>query len=275
MKFPGMNRIQELTQQWEQNLSWEQILELEAQGTDVSEIKQRFLAKQQQLEELEKNANILRYTNAELDPKFIPNPTKIAKLKPWFEQCKNPDSPIIRDTVGKAPLLFGKSKWAENIRSSEILLTAVVQCDPQLWKSITDEITPASYLLVYSLNPKYARNIEVMKKVAKLLNDYREQTIHDPSKYSKTMLQLHKDLDQPQSTPHLTIDSTLLKEIGIEEADADIRVASNYIYSYTPLPNNMLPSDGILPFIRFREKNLRTKDSFAYATRLIPAKYYQ
>lgn len=270
MKIPGMN----FAQNWEDNLTWEGILELEAQGADVTEIKERFLAKQKKEEATTEVSNTLRFTMDEVSDELIPNKTNITKLESLLNECRNPNSQLVRDCIGKPPMLFGKAKWEENIKSSEILYTAVVQCHPQLWKGITSDITPAAYLIVYSLNPKYIRNVEALKKVAKLLNEFRDIEDIDETKYSKEMLKLYRELDDPQSTPHIALDKTLLSEIGINE-DADIRITNDYVYDDTPLPNNRLPSDGILPYIRLKEKNLSTKTSFSYAARLIHSKYYK
>lgn len=284
MKIQGLD----LVKKWEENLTWDGILEMEAQGTDVSEIKKRFIERQKAQEEAEiaarkayeeenKYLNILRFTSNKVEDKNILNKTNISKIESIVSASRNPESQLIKETVGTPPFwgLFGKSKWENNIKESDLLLTSVVQCHPQLWKGIVDDVSPASYLLVYSLNPKYMRNVEVLKKVSKLVNDFRDNDTLDTSKYSANMLKLHEDLDNPESTPHVILDKTLLNEIGINEDSADIRITSNYLYTTSPLPNNKLPSDGILPFIRFREKDLKLDSSFGYATRLIPGKYYE
>ncbi len=267
---------------WEDRLTWDQILEMERNGTDVSEIKANFLKKQAAEkaanEGFEKALNTLRFTMEKVEDSLIPNKTDITKIEKLVDDCKNPGSKIIKDTVGKPPFfgLFGKGKWEEGIKNSDVVFASVVQCHPQLWKKITDDITPASYLLVYSLNPKYMRNIEVLKKVSKLVNDFRElDSAELNGKYSPEMVKLHADLDNPQSTPHVVLDKTLLQEIGIAEDDANIRLAHDYAYGHTPLKNNQLPSDGMLPFIRHKEKDFGVDVNFAYAMSLIPSKYYE
>lgn len=268
-------------QDWEDRLTWDDILEMEAQGCDMKDIKERFLARQEAekvlSEQFEKYSNALRFTMDEVDNENIGNKTDILKIEHLINECRNPESQIVKDTIGKPPFLglLGKDKWINDVKSSDVLYASVIQCHPQLWEQVTEDITPASYLMVYSLNPQYSRNVEVLKKVSKLLNDFRDREDIELSNYSASMQNLYKELDDPQSAPHILLDTTLLREIGIEEPNADIRVTNGYIYDDTPLPNKKLPSDGILPFIRFKEQNFGVDISFSYATRLIPGNYYQ
>lgn len=267
---------------WQENLTWEQIIEMEEQGCDVSEIKENFMKEEARImkEEAqnEETLNILRFTMDHIDEKYVPNKTNVTKIESMINDCRNPQSEIIKDTVGKPLLwgLLGKDKWEEGIKDSDVLFTSVVQCHPQLWEEVTEDIAPAVCLLVYSLNSKYMRNIEVLKKVSKLLGDFRDLEYSDvEGNYSGEMVQLHRDLDNPGSMPHKVLDKTLLQEIGITEQNADIRITNEIILESTPLKNKRLPSDGILPFIRFKEKNFGVDVSFSYATRIIPSKYYE
>lgn len=230
--------------------------------------------------EIEKNfeevSDILRFTMGQVDPSQIANKTDLQKLNAIIDsESRNPQSQFIREVVGKPPMLFGKGKWENNIRNSDILFGSVVQCHPQLWQKVTEDISPAAYLMVYSLNPKYSRDVETLKKVSLLLNEFRDMDLSESThQYSTQMKDLHEELDDPNSTPHVVLDSTLLSQIGITDEDADIRITSMYAYAHTQFPNNRLPSDGILPFIRYREPNLSVDVNFSYATKLIPAKYY-
>lgn len=245
--------------------------ELETVGMSKEEFEQH----QEKKEALNEVYSMLRFTMEQVDTNLIPNQTNVNKLTSMINECRNPQSQIIRDTVGKPPMLGNKEKWAEGIKNSDVIFTSVVQCHPQLWEKVIEDITPAAYLLVYSLNPKYSQNIEILKKVSKLVNDFRDMEYSEvEGKYSKEMLNLHSDLDNPSSEPHTVLDTTLLKEIGITDEMSDIRITNNFIYDDTPIPNNRLPSDGILPFIRFREKDFGVDANFGYAMRLIPAKYY-
>ncbi len=224
---------------------------------------------------LDEAAYKLRFTMEQVDASLIPNKTDVSKLTSMISEFRNPSSQIIRDTVGKPPKLGNKGKWEDGIKNSDIIFASVVQCHPQLWKKVTGNITPASYLFVFSLNPKYSQNLEVLKKVSKLLNDFRDMERSEvKSNYSKEMLKLHSDLNNPSSTPHTVLDTTLLTKVGITDEMSDIRITNGFIYDNTPLPNKRLPSDGILPFLRFKEKGFGTNVSFSYAMRLIPAQYY-
>ncbi len=219
--------------------------------------------------------NKLRFSMEAVDDALIPNKTNIRKISNMVLECRDPQSQIIKDTVGKPPLIGNKEAWADGIRNADVVFTSVVQCHPQLWEKVIDDITPAAYVLVYSLNPQYSQNIEVLKKVSGLLNEFTDMELYDvEEKYSDAMVELYKDLDNPESRPHVELDTSLLKEIGITDEKCGIRVVTGFIYTDTPLPNKRLPSDGLLPFIRFREKDFGTDDNFGYAMRLIPAKYY-
>lgn len=259
-----------LTPEYVKNMSWDDIIEMEKQGTDVSKLKEMYL----EIQAKEEAADNLRFTMEKIDESLIHNKTNITKLESLIDDLRNPDSEIIRDTVGKPPMM-GKDKWREDIKNSDLLYASVVQCHPQLWEKIISDITPAAYVFVYSQNPEYMRDIETLKKVSLLLNEFRDMDENEvKEEYSKKMFKLYKDLNDPQSSIHTILDNTLLEEIGITE-DTDIRAATNFIYDDTPLKNECLPSDGMLPFLRFKEKGFGEDANFAYATRLIPSKYYE
>lgn len=277
-KLQGMD----ILKNWEENLTWEGILELEANGSDVADIKKKYIARKKKEEEEyiaeqkrnkeeEELSSILRFTMQEVNDNINPNKTNLSKLDSIKREIKNPDSKIVKDLIGKKPLLFGKSKWIKGVKNSEILYTSVIQCHPQLWQEVTLDITPALTLLVYSMNPKYSKNIEILKSVSKYLNIFGSQEEIDKAKYSKKMIQLYNDLNNPQSMPHLILDSTILNDLNLN-VEADIRVTSSFVYQFSPLPNKKLPSNGIIPYIRY--KKLDTKTNFGFATRIIDSKYY-
>ncbi|MBB4118113.1 hypothetical protein GGR32_000385 [Mesonia hippocampi] len=267
MKLPGMN----IAQNWEENLTWEGILDLESKGVDVTEIKERFLIRQKKQEEIDKYSNILRFTLEKVDAQFITNKTNIDKLENLDTAINNPTHQMAKDTI-KPPLLFGKSKWRNDVTNAKIIYSSVIQSDKRLWEKVTSDITPAAVLLVYSINPKYAKNIAVLKKTSKYLNDFRDLDAIDKSKFSKNMVKLYNKLNDAQSSVHITLDETILDDLNIE-ANADIRVVSFYVYDDTPLPNKKLPSDGIIPFAWYRALET-SNDNFGYGTKIIPAKYY-
>lgn len=267
MKIPGMQNL-------EDRYTWDEIVKLEADGYDMKDIKERFLVKQAKREEEEKYAQILRYTMDKVEDKHILNKTNIAKLDSMVDECRNPESKIIKDTLDGPPFwgLFGKSKYEEGVRKTDLFYASVVQCHPQFWKKILEDLTPGVLLLTFSTNPKYMRNVEVLKKVSKLLSDFRDRD--DVSRYSAAMQKLHNDLNDPSSKPHVVLDITLLSEIGITDTDANIRLAYSYIYTYSKVPNKKLPSDGMIPYLRFRPKEFEVEGSIGYHTRMIPSKYY-
>lgn len=267
MKIPGMQNL-------EDRYTWDDIVKLESEGYDMKEIKERFLVKQAKREEEEKYAQILRYTMDPVEDKYILNKTDITKLESMVDEYRDPKSKIIKDSLGGPPFwgLFGKSKWEEGIRKADLFYASVVQCHPQFWKKILEDLTPGVILLAYSLNPKYMRDVKVMKKVSKLLSDFRDRD--DISRYSAAMQKLHNDLNDPSSLPHVVLDITLLSEIGITETDADIRLAFNYIYTDSNVPNKKLPSDGIIPYINYRDKGFKVSTAFGYATEMVHSKYY-
>ncbi|MFV0565093.1 MAG: hypothetical protein ACK5NB_04575 [Flavobacteriaceae bacterium] len=269
MKFPGINTAKN----WEENLSMKDVLKMEKQGVDVSGLKERILEREEQKNQSKKFRNTLRFTMEKVDDAYIENKTNLSKLEAIQADVNNPKSQLVKNTIGGEPLLFGKAKWQSNVANAKIIYAAVVQADSQLWEKITSDITPALILYVYSTNPKYAKNISVIKQVSKHLNDFRKMKEIDQNKYSKNMVKLYNDLNDPQSRPHFVLDETILNDLGIEP-DADIRIVFDYIYDNTPLPNKRLPSDGIIPFAWFRGLQ-SVKDGFGYSTRMVPAKYYQ
>lgn len=78
-------------QDWEDRLTWDDILEMEAQGCDMKDIKERFLARQEAekvlSEQFEKYSNALRFTMDEVDNENIGNKTDILKIEHLINEC--------------------------------------------------------------------------------------------------------------------------------------------------------------------------------------------
>ncbi|MBJ2175793.1 hypothetical protein JBL43_16180 [Aureibaculum sp. A20] len=237
-----------------EDYTYEQLKDMETKGYDVQELLEKYEKGENKHQLLER----LRFEDVTIDISKIPNATNASRLIPFMNKRLNPDSDLIKKSIS-APLM-GKDKWKKNVEEGEVILSTVVQCAPQLWE-VNEDIGYAMLVCALVENNEFKNNPLFLKTISKLLNDFRDAE-ELPTGLSEKMIQLHKDLDDPDSTFDLKIDQTLLDAYNVEfenkkVSSSDIRVATiGFSDSQNEkLPRKAVPSDGLLPFIAFKDRN--------------------
>ncbi|QCX38091.1 hypothetical protein FF125_06485 [Aureibaculum algae] len=237
-----------------EDYTYEQLKDMEKQGYDVKEL----LEKYEKGENKHQLLNRLRFEDVAMDISKIPNATDVSRLIPFMNKRLDPNSDLIKKSIS-VPLM-GKDKWIKNLEEGEVILSTVVQCAPQLWE-VNEDIGYAMLVCALVENNEFKNNPSFLKTISKLLNDFRDAE-ELPTGLSEKMIQLHKDLDDPDSTFDIKIDQTLLDAFNVEfenkkVTSSDIRVATiGFSDSQNEkLPRKAIPSDGLLPFIAFKDRN--------------------
>ena len=109
---------------WENNLTEEDIAKLEAQGCDVSGLRNRPPVPEDDDEEEE----------------AFDNPTRLDRLKPYLQTPRDMETSFFRAVAGNAPWLF-KDRWKKKYTESPVIYAAVVQANSALWGDRETTIT--------------------------------------------------------------------------------------------------------------------------------------
>lgn len=115
---------------WENNLTEEDIAKLEAQGCDVSGLRNRPPVPEDDDEEEE----------------AFDNPTRLDRLKPYLQTPRDMETPFFRAVAGNAPWLF-KDRWKKKYTESPVIYAAVVQANSALWRPGDNDYYPAVFVL--------------------------------------------------------------------------------------------------------------------------------
>lgn len=248
--------------------TWEDIITMEKQGVDVTEMKSEYLAKQQLKEEL----RFWDKTDENVD---------LTKLDQYFPLDLK--SQFAKDTVGTWPWLFGKAKRKENMQKAKVVYANVVQCDEDLWKSVDHEdLLPTTVVYVSSLNEKYSKDISLLKKITERLiefSDEDEKEVKKSTQYSDATKKLWKHLDKAANENVHLFASKLDQSIFSEYKNLDelqLYVWTEYLVYDKELPWKKLPTDWIIPCV-WANTSKKIDDNISYDisydTRRIPAKY--
>ncbi len=258
-------------EEWRKNLTREEVEKMQAQGTDVSELWQYVEAN----EAKEASFEQARFTMEEINPAHLYNPTNIDGLQEHLNGARDEANQFLVDTIGKKPRLFGKGKREEQLRRAELLLTSVVQCHPTFWTEYDEELLPALFVIVYSLEKPTRNDVALLKKISLALNEFRD--MDELSKDApKSVRKLYKNLNDPESRFTVILDDDILQYMGIEGSADTMKICVDTLSLWgdlKKLPNQFLPTDGIIPMIQ--TKDMKSGDNVLRGADFIPAKYYQ
>lgn len=238
--IPGnmMNALQDKAMRdMENTMTMDGVDELERQGADVAELRQKVAAR---IAREEAEAALRVY--------------KLANLEPYKPTPRDPESDFYKDLAAHAPLI-GKGKWLAKCLEAPIVYSAVVQAHHGLWKP--DDYGSMAAVFVFSPAPSRMYDVEWLRDVAKKVSEMKGAASVPPD-CQEFITTLRND----QSQFCCKLGSSL---VGNEEA-----WCVTYTFSdQTVLPHKCLPTDRIVPFLLLDSPLENRGASLA----LIPAKY--
>lgn len=232
---------------WENQMTEEEIKQLEAQGCDVAELR----AKRTEQQKMEEKAEQER----EEERAAFQNPTALDKLAPYTRIPRSMDTPFFKATAGSAPWLF-KDRWQKKYTEAPLIYAAVVQANTALWLPGNNEGYPAVF--VFALDEKHIRNSEWLKETAETIYELQEA-----DRLPDDCCKLIETLRDESSAFCFRIGRSVC-------GDADAWCATYEFDKQTDLPRKALPSDRIVPFLL---KSAPVENQFV-DFKLIPSEFY-
>ena len=194
------------------------IAKLEAQGCDVSGLRNRPPVPEDDDEEEE----------------AFDNPTRLDRLKPYLQTPRDMETPFFRAVAGNAPWLF-KDRWKKKYTESPVIYAAVVQANSALWRPGDNDYYPAVF--VFALDKKHIHDVEWLSQMAEKISELSDSpTVPDDCR------KLINTLRDSQSEFCFRIGKSV-------SGDADAWCATYKFDKQSALPRKALPSDGIVPFL--------------------------
>lgn len=225
------------TEQMENTMSMADVDNLEKQGADVAELRQKVAARIAR-EQAEAEARVYKLDN----------------LEPYKATPRDPESEFYKDLAAKAPLI-GREKWLAKCLTAPIVYTAVVQAHHGLWK-------PGDYgsmAAVFAFTPNPARMYDTawLKEVAAKVSDMKGGLAVPPD--CREFIKLLRNEQ-----------SEFCCKLGASLTDGEETWCATYAFrDQAVLPHKCLPYDRIVPFLLLDPPVENRYASFA----LIPAKY--
>lgn len=232
---------------WENQMTEEEIKQLETQGCDVTELRAK-RAEQQKKEEKAKQE--WEETRAAFQ-----NPIALDKLDSYTRIPRSMDTPFFKATAGSPPWLF-KDRWQKKYTEAPLIYAAVVQANTALWLPGNNEHYPAVF--VFALDEKHIRNSEWLKKTAETIYE-----LQDADRLPDDCRKLIETLRDESSAFCFRIGSSVC-------GDADAWCATYEFDKQSDLPRKALPSDRIVPFLL---KSAPVENQFV-DFKLIPSEFY-
>lgn len=232
---------------WEYNMTEEDIATMEAQGCDVTEIREKRAQRaKEEAEEVRRQEEEIASFN---------NKTRLDKLKPYLQTPRDMETPFFKGVAGSAPWLF-KDRWKKKYTESPVVYAAVVQANTALWMPGNNDYYPAVF--VFATDSKHIHDVEWLKQMAEKISTLKNSS-SVPADCSKMIETLRDD------------SSEFCFPIGKSVCgDADAWCATYKFDKQTALPRKALPADGIVPFLL---KAKPVKNQFV-DFKLIPAEFY-
>lgn len=232
---------------WENQMTEEEIKQLEAQGCNVAELRAK-RTEQQKMEEEAKQ-------EWEEERAAFQNPTALDKLAPYTCIPRSMDTPFFKATAGSAPWLF-KDRWQKKYTEAPLIYAAVVQANTALWLPGNNENYPAVF--VFALDEKHIRNSEWLKETAETIYG-----LQDADRLPDDCCKLIETLRDESSAFCFRIGRSIC-------GDADAWCATYEFDKQIDLPRKALPSDRIVPFLL---KSAPVENQFV-DLKLIPSEFY-
>ena len=233
--------------EWENNMTEEDLKEMEAQGCDVTELRAKLSKRKAEEEELERRM--------EEEREAFQNPTDLDKLAPYARTPRSMDTPFFKAVAGNAPWLF-KDRWKKKYTEAPLIYAAVVQANTDLWMPGNNDYYPAVF--VFALDEEHIRNNEWLTELASIIHDLK-----DAARLPDDCRKLIETLRDDTSGFCFRIGRSICGE-------ADAWCATYKFDKQTKLPRKALPSDGIVPFLL---KSKPVENQFV-DFKLIPSELY-
>lgn len=233
--FYGFNDVME---NYYDNLTEEQIDELESQGVDVTELRAKFQERQEMIEKA--------------------GMTDLSLIAKYERIPRDTDTGFFKSMTRNMPF-FGKQKYIEKYQNAKLVYSVVVQAAPVLYEP--GDVTSAAIVLLFARDEKHAKDFEFLYTIADLFVAMRDGEVEVP----ESCKELVKELNDPTSNITENIKGESIDE-RFRGADICVKVA------YTPqdrLPGKMIPNDDILPALYFEH----SEDNFYLD--IIDGKFYK
>lgn len=209
-------------QDWENQLTEEEVRELEAKGYDTAELRAKRAQRHKELDEEEEKREAFQ------------NPTNLDKLKPYLRTPRSMDTPFFKAVAGSEPWFF-KDRWRKKYTGAPLIYAAVVQANTDLWIPGNNDYYPAVF--VFALDEKHMHDTAWLSQMAEEVHALQEAD-HLPDDCRKLIETLRDDT------------SEFCFRIGKSICgDADAWCATYKFDNQKVLPRKALPSDGIVPFL--------------------------
>lgn len=209
---------------WEKNITEEDLRKMEAQGCDVSAYREKLAARRQQ-EAAQEAHDLAKYHN----------PTDLTKLDPYKTTPRSTDSEFFKAVAGKAPW-FGKKTWLKSNTEGKIVYAGVVDIPAAARKPQKSHDTHQA-VVIYAVDDKHAYDTEWLKGLTAILREMRDGKRPTPAGVAPLM--------------DLIADESNWQEGNLPASvtgDAEVRYGK-VIIDTNKLPNGYLPTDGIVPHL--------------------------
>jgi len=227
---------------WEENLTLEQIEDMEKQGCDMTEYRKRFAereaAEEARLAEIKQNSL---------------NALDMGKLEPYFATPRDPESDFVKDVISFNKL---SSKKGKALADAPIIYGSVVQAHYALYEPGEDESYAAVFC--FAMDEKHMHDEAWLRELAGKISDMKEggDVPADNAKFIKT-------IRDDQSMFCFKLGESLC-------GDADAWCATWTISNRKKLPLGYLPVTKILPIVITEYPEVNQFAAFEF----VPLQYY-
>jgi len=226
------------TQQWVENMTLADIEEMERQGCDMTEYRQRYEEHQAKVKATyERRLALLDYP----------------KLKQYMDTPRDPESEFVKDTIALGKL---SSKDGQKMLEAKIVYGAVVQAHHLLYETRTGGQVAAVF--VFAMDEKHIYDQEWLNDIAGKISELKEST--SVPKDNEAFI---KRLRDDQSMFCMKLGESLV-------GDADAYCATMAINKQEAMPDSCLPVTRILPLMLLEYP----KPKYMAQLEMIPSKYY-
>lgn len=224
---------------WEENMTMEEIEDLERQGCDMTEYRRKYAER-----EAAKAAEYKRLMDS-LD---------LAKLNEYMATPRDMESDFVKDTIQLNKI---GSRHQPKMADAKIVYAAVVQAHSGLWKA--GDSGQMGVVFVLSMNEEHMHDQEWLLATANKISEMKNGS-HVPNDNLKFIKLLRDD------------QSMFVYRLGesLSGSDDETWCLTYAVDKQAKLPNSCLPPNRILPLLVL---NYSKKDDLV-AIELIPAKYF-
>lgn len=233
---------------WAAAMSDADIDELERQGCDVTELREKQARKALLAEEFaKKDAERIAVEIAKLD---------FSKLDAYKQTPRALDSDFLKDVAKHMGL---KEKNIAELSGQPLIYSSIVQAHQALWDPNEERSTVVAYVYIFTLNPKYQYDIEWLNNVAKKISKLSEA--HSVPADCKKMI---NDINNHKSS--------FMNRVPDSIADGvEVWCATQSIMDTDLLFESRIPANRIIPVLHPASE---PKEGKSYWVNYIPSQYY-